>query len=102
MKEGNRKRSPGGIYLQLVKRDDTILGMQRKQIFIEDAIKKKEAKKIKRLRQRRRMDDAKKKLEQQVNGITTSHNKQQPSNVEQEEIEELDEISEENMIYFDE
>ena len=47
-KDGNRRRSPGGVYLQLIKRDDSILAVQKKQIFIEDEDKKKKKKIVKR------------------------------------------------------
>ena len=46
--DGNRRRSPGGVYLQLIKRDDSILSVQKKQIFIEDEDKKKKKKIVKR------------------------------------------------------
>lgn len=46
--DGYRKRSPGGVYIQLVRKDDTILNCQRKNIFIEDFLKKKKQKQMKR------------------------------------------------------
>ena len=99
--EGNRKRSPGGVYLQLVKKDDTILNMQRSKIFIEDEIKKKAAKKLKRLRQRQRFHEAKKQLENKVkNDEDTEDDNQQE--VENKNDGDLEDICEEEMIYFDE
>lgn len=42
--DGNRKRTLGGVYFQLIKKDDTILNCQRSQIFIEEVEKRKKQK----------------------------------------------------------
>jgi phosphorylated adapter RNA export protein len=48
--DGFRHRTPGGVYFFLVRRDESILNCQRKQIFIDEAIFKKQKKKEKRKR----------------------------------------------------
>lgn len=60
--DGYRMRSPGGVFIQLVRKDNTILNCQRKEIFIEDAIKKKKHKAMKRLTQPRRVSQARQEL----------------------------------------
>jgi phosphorylated adapter RNA export protein len=47
--DGKRYRTPGGIYLQLVKVDETILKCQRNQILIKELYQKKRRNQIKRL-----------------------------------------------------
>jgi phosphorylated adapter RNA export protein len=47
--DGKRYRTPGGIYLQLVKVDETILKCQRSQILIKELYQKKRKNQIKRL-----------------------------------------------------
>lgn len=65
--DGYRKRSPGGIFLQLIKRDETILSMQKKKIFIEDPEQKKRKKERKRLQNKMRFNKAKEDLANKVN-----------------------------------
>jgi hypothetical protein len=47
-KEGDRYRTAGGVYIQLLRKDDSLLNCQRKKIFIEDAERKKRQKQAKR------------------------------------------------------
>jgi hypothetical protein len=47
--DGKRYRTPGGIYLQLVKVDETILKCQRNQILIKELYQKQRKNQIKRL-----------------------------------------------------
>jgi phosphorylated adapter RNA export protein len=111
-KDNRRKRSPGGVYFQLIKQDETILNAQRKQIFIEDEIKKKQAKKLKRLRQRARFNEAKKNLQEQIGLKSESSDQSNNSstavlNLDQSKSlngvnNDIENVNEEEMIYFDE
>jgi uridine kinase len=99
----------------LIKKDETILNAQRAKIFIDDIAKKKAAKKIKRLNQRRRFSQAKAKLEQKVSGDTAGAScsgdsalanetctDENEAGGEKEEEAEFSEMREEEMIYFEE
>ncbi len=84
------------------------MNAQRAKIFIEDTIKKKNAKKLKRLNQRRRFNEAKAQLEQKVRngeqGAASNNNSNENEDEDetaQEEAEFAD-MREEEMIYFDE
>lgn len=98
--DGNRTRTPGGVYIQLVRKDDTILNCQRKQIFIEDAIKKKKQKALKRLAQTKRFNKAKEELlKKKKAGLNKEYDdKQETTQNEEEDL--LDGIEEDGMIYF--
>jgi len=102
-KEGNRTRTPGGVYIQLIRKDDTILNCQRKQIFIEDAIKKKKQKAVKRLAQARRFNQAKQELmrKEKRSGATEGNEGKHKATTQDDEEDLLDGIEEDGMIYFD-
>lgn len=117
--EGNRSRTPGGCYIQLVRKDDRILSCQRKQIFIEDAIKKKNQKKLKRLAQAAKFNREKKQLAETIKNdkdikadlktrlgsgaVVTGQVDVNCTNQIEETIEdEMENIEENQMIYFDE
>ena len=103
LKEGNRTRTPGGVYIQLIRKDDTILNCQRKQIFIEDAIKKKKQKAVKRLAQARRFNQAKQELmrKEKRSGATEGDEGKHKATTQDDEEDLLDGIEEDGMIYFD-
>lgn len=101
--DGNRRRSPGGVYLQLIKRDDSILTVQKKQIFIEDEDKKKKKKIVKRLKQKAKFEIAKKVLHEQVKRDGQKE-KVSPNNTakDAQEADDMNDLQEDEMIYFDE
>ena len=43
--EGTRRRTPGGVYLNLVKRDESILECQRSQIILKEVSPEKKKRK---------------------------------------------------------
>jgi phosphorylated adapter RNA export protein len=52
LKDGRRRRSPGGVFIQLIKRDISILSEQKKKIFELKPEEKKQKKKHKRFKYR--------------------------------------------------
>jgi len=115
-KEGNRKRTPGGVYLQLLKRDDTILKCQLSKILIKDEVQKKKKNQRKRLKQKLKFEkdkqelmqkrivdelqnkqDSSKKFLKNDESINTTRNN---SSKKQEIGNEMDQIQEYQMIYF--
>ncbi|RNA17674.1 Phosphorylated adapter RNA export [Brachionus plicatilis] len=58
--DGYRRRTPGGVFFQLLKKDDTILSCQKSKIFIPDQERKKKQKALKRLRKPKRTSETKK------------------------------------------
>jgi len=88
------------VYIQLVRKDDTILNCQKKKIFIEDVLKKKKQKAMKRLAQSKRFNNAKQVLKQKIkNGSTDSGQEKQDAAQENEE-DLLDGMTEDGMIFF--
>ena len=97
LKEGHRRRTPGGVYIQLIRKDETILNCQRKKIFIEDSIKKKHQKAVKRLIQKKKFNKSKKELQDKV-----ANAKQTQNSNEENDGDGFDDMEESEMIYFDE
>ena len=96
-KEGHRRRTAGGVYMQLIRKDETILNCQRKKIFIEDSIKKKHQKAAKRLVQKKKFNKCKKELQDRV-----AESKQIQNSNEENDGDGFDDMEEGQMIYFDE
>lgn len=88
------------MFFQLLKKDETILNCQRSQIFIEDALKKKKAKSLKRLKQRQKFDLAKKELQRLVK--SDENQAECEAHDDQNDDDDLGHIKENEMIYFDE
>ncbi|CAF0707141.1 unnamed protein product [Brachionus calyciflorus] len=100
--DGYRRRTPGGVYFQLIKKDDIILNCQRSQIFIEDVARKKKQKALKRLRQRQRFNEAKKDLREKIENDISGNKDVNNQNELNEINDEFESVVEEGMIYFDE
>ena len=81
------------------------MNMQRSEIFIEDTILKKNSKKLKRLRQRARLNEAKSQLERNVRNKEVTENKPNEANSNnnstiENQDDNFNELCEEKMIYF--
>jgi hypothetical protein len=115
-KEGNRKRTPGGVYLQLLKRDETILKCQMSKILIKDEVQKKKKNQRKRLKQKLKFEKVKQEL-MQNRTVDELQNKQDVSMKQdkihetitdssnysakiQESGDEMDQIKEDQLIYL--
>ncbi|XP_013104903.2 phosphorylated adapter RNA export protein [Stomoxys calcitrans] len=75
IKNGQRRRTPGGVFLFLIKHNDTISAEDQKAIFSEDRFKaNKKNKDIKTIMRERKVEELKKRLSEQgaeLNSLAT-------------------------------
>lgn len=71
--DDQRRRTPGGVYIQLIKSDNTILSVQKKKIFIQSLEEKKLHKRKKRFNQKQRLQREKAKLLEKDEGVNVEN-----------------------------
>lgn len=72
MQNGKRRRTPGGVFLFLLKHHDSVSAEDQKAIFSEDRLKiQKKHKDLKSIMRERKVEELKKRLSEQGTELTS-------------------------------